>query len=183
MDVSQAAFGLDMSSASRVYFVNPVFSPQVEAQAIKRAHRIGQTKPVYVEILVLKGSIEEVIVERRKNMSTEEHNKCKSILDDQTMYDWIRNVRFQPIPEGVSGPETMAKLEIPQLVFGRGAGTRDYDPDADLVFAPGDVWPKINKGKGRASAPAKGKRKAGVAFAEEPPAAALNTPEASSRSE
>jgi SNF2 family DNA or RNA helicase len=32
MDVSQAAFGLDVSSASRVYFVNPVFSPYVEAQ-------------------------------------------------------------------------------------------------------------------------------------------------------
>jgi SNF2 family DNA or RNA helicase len=167
MDVSQAAFGLDMSSASRVYFVNPVFSPQVEAQAVKRAHRIGQTKPVYVEILVLKGSIEEVIVERRKNMSTEEHNKCKSILDDQTMYDWIRNVSFQPIPEGeVSGPEQMARLETPQLVFGRGAGSRgEYDPDADLVFEePDHKTPKTSmKGKGKA----KGKRKATVAFAPE----------------
>ena len=57
MDISQAAFGLDMSSASRVFFINPVFSPQVEAQAVKRAHRIGQTKPVFVETLVLRGSI------------------------------------------------------------------------------------------------------------------------------
>jgi SNF2 family DNA or RNA helicase len=171
MDVSQAAFGLDMSSASRVYFVNPVFSPQVEAQAVKRAHRIGQTKPVYVETLVLKGSIEEVIVERRKNMSTEEHNKCKSILDDQTMYDWIRNVSFQPTPEGeIPGPEQMAKLETSQLVFGRGAGLRgDYDPDADLVFEEPDPKPKPQKkGKGKATttATAKGKRKATVAFAE-----------------
>jgi superfamily II DNA or RNA helicase len=168
MDVSQAAFGLDMSSASRVYFVNPVFSPQVEAQAVKRAHRIGQTKPVYVETLVLKGSIEEVIVERRKDMSTEEHNKCKSILDDQTMYDWIKNVRFQSIPEvEVPGPEQMAKLETPQLVFGRGAGSRgDYDPDEDLVFGEGYAKSKkAKKGKGRATA--KGKRKAAVAFAEE----------------
>lgn len=164
MDVSQAAFGLDMSSASRVYFVNPVFSPQVEAQAVKRAHRIGQMKPVYVETLVLKGSIEEVIVERRKDMSTEEHNKCKSILDDQTMEDWIKNVRFQPIPDGeVSGPEQMAKLETKQLVFGRGAGAKgDYDPDEDLVF--GDGYSKTKKGK----ATGKGKRKAAVAFAEEP---------------
>jgi hypothetical protein len=136
MDVSQAAFGLDMSSASRVFFVNPVFSPQIEAQAVKRAHRIGQTKPVFVETLVLKGSIEEVILERRKDMSTEEHNKCKSILDDQTMYDWIRNVRFLPLPTNdVPGPDQMAKLETPQLVFGRGV-TRigERDPDADLVL-------------------------------------------------
>jgi SNF2 family DNA or RNA helicase len=171
MDVSQAAFGLDMSSASRVYFVNPVFSPQVEAQAVKRAHRIGQTKPVFVEILVLRGSIEEVIVERRKDMSTEEHNKCKSILDDQTMYDWIRNVRIQPMPEDeVPRPEQMAKLETPQLVFGRGAGSRgDYDPDADLVFGEVDPKPKTPmKGKGKATG--KGKRKATVAFADEEPA-------------
>jgi hypothetical protein len=87
MDVSQAAFGLNVSSASRVYFVNPVFSPQIEIQAVKRAHRIGQTKPVYVETLVLKGSIEEVIIGRRELMTNEEHNKCKSILDDETVYN------------------------------------------------------------------------------------------------
>ncbi|KAG0651187.1 putative ATP-dependent helicase [Hyphodiscus hymeniophilus] len=149
MDVSQAAFGLDMSSASRVYFVNPVFSPQIEAQAVKRAHRIGQTKPVFVETLVLKGSIEEVILERRKDMSTEEHNRCKTILDDQTMYDWIRNVRFLPLPpDEVPGPDQMAKLETPQLVFGTG-GTRigERDPDAGLVL--NSLSPKT-KGKKRA---------------------------------
>lgn len=146
MDVSQAAFGLDMSSASRVYFVNPVFSPQVEAQAVKRAHRIGQTKPVYVETLVLKGSIEEVIINRRGAMSNEEHNKCKSILDDQTMYDWIRNVRFQPIPyDEVAGPDQMAKLEHPQPVFSRGAGSKPLDPDADLIAE--EASPKPDKGK------------------------------------
>jgi hypothetical protein len=123
---------------------------------------------VYVETLVLKGSIEEVIVERRKDMSTEEHNKCKSILDDQTMYDWIKNVRSQPIPEeGVPGPEQMAKLKTKQLVFGRGAGAKgDYDPDEDLVFGEGYAKAKEGKGKRRAAAKGKGKRTAAVAFAE-----------------
>ena len=179
MDVSQAAFGLDLSSASRVYFVNPVFSPQVEAQAVKRAHRIGQTKPVFVETLILRGSIEEVIVERRKDMSTEEHNKCKSILDDQTMYDWIRNVRFLPLPtDEVPGPDQMAKLEIPQPVFGRGT-TRlgEQDPDAGLVadgLSP-DAKSKKRKNASFAdnepeagpSKKAKGKRKLASAIPEE----------------
>jgi len=118
MDISQAAFGLDMSSASRVFFINPVFSPQIEAQAVKRAHRIGQTKPVYVETLVLEGSIEEVIIDRRKDMTNEEHNRCKSILDDSKMFDWIRNVSFLPVSaEEVPGPEQMAKLATAPLVF------------------------------------------------------------------
>lgn len=134
MDVSQAAFGLDMSSASRVYFVNPVFSPQVEAQAVKRAHRIGQTKPVHVETLVLKGSIEELILQRRKNITNEEHNKMKNILDDQAIYDWIRDVRFLPVAvEDMPGPEHMAKLRTQQSVFGRGSGAILH-PDADLLM-------------------------------------------------
>lgn len=132
MDVSQAAFGLDLSSASRVYFVNPVFSPQVEAQAVKRAHRIGQMKPVFVETLVLKGSIEEVILDRRSHMSNEEHNKCKNILDDQTMYDWIKNISFLDVkPEEVV--DQMARLEMSQPVFGKGPRVGELDPDADLI--------------------------------------------------
>ncbi|CZT05426.1 related to DNA repair protein rad8 [Rhynchosporium agropyri] len=159
MDVSQAAFGLDISSASRVYFVNPVFSPQVEAQAVKRAHRIGQTKPVYVETLVLKGSIEEVILKRRKELSIEEHNSCKNILDDRTMHDWIRNARFLDLEtqgiesgrEGEAGDELdqMAILETPQLLFGRGgagAEGRIMDPDQDLIV--GDSPKRKDKASG-----------------------------------
>jgi hypothetical protein len=118
MDVSQAAFGLDLSSASRVYFINPILNPQVEAQAIKRAHRIGQRKDVYVETLVLKGSIEELILSRRKAMSPEEHKKCKNILDDDVIYDWIRNARFLELPTGeIPSPEQMAKLSSPLPLF------------------------------------------------------------------
>ncbi|TGO40581.1 hypothetical protein BHYA_0035g00550 [Botrytis hyacinthi] len=120
MDVNQAAFGLDMSAASRIYFVNPVFSPQVEAQAIKRSHRIGQLRPVHVETLVLKGSIEEVILTRRSTLNDQEHTHLKNILEDQKIYDWIKNVYFHPITSGdLSGPEQFAPLCYPQLAFGR----------------------------------------------------------------
>lgn len=61
MDLKQAAHGLNFSSASRVFFVNPPWRPEVEAQAIKRAHRIGQNRPVHVETLVLKGTVEEAM--------------------------------------------------------------------------------------------------------------------------
>ncbi|KAF7957297.1 hypothetical protein EAE96_002884 [Botrytis aclada] len=118
MDVNQAAFGLDMSAASRIYFVNPVFSPQVEVQAIKRSHRIGQLRPVHVETLVLKGSIEEVILTRRSILNDKEHTHLKNVLDDQNIYDWIKNVRFYPVASGeLPGPEQFAPLSYPQLAF------------------------------------------------------------------
>jgi hypothetical protein len=124
MDITQAAFGLDMHAASRIYFIGPVLNPQVEAQAIGRARRISQQKPVTVETLVLRGSVEELIVSRRKKMSQAEHRKCKSILDDRPLYEWIRNAAILPLPHvaGDDGPSQMAPLQKPLLVFGKGFG-------------------------------------------------------------
>ncbi|KAK0730276.1 SNF2 family N-terminal domain-containing protein [Lasiosphaeris hirsuta] len=140
MDITQAAFGLDMRSASRIYFVNPVLNPQVEAQAIGRARRISQKKPVTVETLVLRDSLEEMIIKRRSEMSQAEQWKCRSILDDKPIYEWyvILNAKILPLPGGeygeLSGPEQMAKLQTPQFIFGRGFG-RQTHPDQDLVAA------------------------------------------------
>ncbi|KAI1320294.1 hypothetical protein EDD11_001509 [Mortierella claussenii] len=71
MDTQHAAFGIDLSSASRVFFVSPVWQTATMRQAVKRAHRIGQTRPVYVETLVINGSFEEVILNRRKEIDTQ----------------------------------------------------------------------------------------------------------------
>ncbi|KAI5466346.1 P-loop containing nucleoside triphosphate hydrolase protein [Mariannaea sp. PMI_226] len=141
MDISQAAFGLDMREASRIYFINPVLNPQVEAQAIGRVRRISQQKPVSVETLVLKNSIEEVILERKQHMSQAEHRRVKSILDIRPIYDWIKNAKINPLPEGqLDKMSQMAPLHSPQYVFGRGFG-RDMHPDDGLILHEGD---KIN---------------------------------------
>jgi Superfamily II DNA/RNA helicases, SNF2 family len=139
MDITQAAFGLDMRSASRIYFINPVLNPQVEAQAIGRTRRISQQKPVTVETLVLRGSVEEVIVCRRKEMTQAEQWRCKSILDDKPIYEWILNVKILEMPglrEGESesrSEEQMAWLERPLLLFRKGFGRGVEHPDQDLV--------------------------------------------------
>jgi len=139
MDITQAAFGLDMRSASRIYFINPILNPQVEAQAIGRARRISQQKPVTVETLVLRGSVEEVIVCRRKEMTQAEQWRCKSILDDRPIYEWILNVKILEMPglregEGeVRSEEQMARLERPLLLFRKGFGRGVEHPDQDLV--------------------------------------------------
>src|SRR6266566_4517727 len=127
MDITQAAFGLDMRSASRIYFINPVLNPQVEAQAIGRVRRISQKKQVSVETLVLRGSLEEVIMERRQKMTQAEHRKCKTILDDGPIYEWMLNARILPLPDdAVDGPAQMAPLKTPQFLFGRGFGRVEH---------------------------------------------------------
>ncbi|WVQ98151.1 hypothetical protein IAU59_005273 [Kwoniella sp. CBS 9459] len=51
--------GLNLTVASRCYLVDPYWNPSVEAQAIDRIHRMGQTRPVVAVKLMIKNSIEE----------------------------------------------------------------------------------------------------------------------------
>jgi hypothetical protein len=53
--------GLNLTSASYVILYDPWWNPAVEAQAIDRAHRIGQTQPVMAYRLLARNTIEEKI--------------------------------------------------------------------------------------------------------------------------
>ena len=54
--------GLNLTAADTVILYDPWWNPAVEAQAIDRAHRIGQSKPVFVHRLIARGTIEEKIL-------------------------------------------------------------------------------------------------------------------------
>ncbi|KAF9888099.1 hypothetical protein FE257_009235 [Aspergillus nanangensis] len=119
MDLRQASHGLHIANASRVFIVNPIWQPNVESQAIKRAHRIGQTKPVFVETLVLKDTLEDKILQRRKAMSdTEIQHAEKDLLDDSTMSSIIQSEHFLPLPENEFSAK-LAYLKTPPGIFDR----------------------------------------------------------------
>lgn len=63
MALQKAAIGIDLSSATRIYFVGPVWQTALEQHAIKRVHRLGQTKPVHVQTLVARGTFEHQLLE------------------------------------------------------------------------------------------------------------------------
>ena len=120
MDVRNAAFGLNIPSASRIFFVNPVCRPNIEAQAIKRAHRIGQTRKVFVETLVLKGTIEEKMLERSRRMTVDEHRDAKVLEDDAGIRQIIEAARIMPICDGEDrGFGQMAPLGAPERLWCR----------------------------------------------------------------
>ena len=54
--------GLNLTAADTVIHYDPWWNPAVENQATDRAHRLGQTKPVFVYKLIVAGSIEEKIL-------------------------------------------------------------------------------------------------------------------------
>jgi SWI/SNF-related matrix-associated actin-dependent regulator of chromatin subfamily A member 5 len=56
--------GINLVSANFVFIFDADFNPQADLQAIDRAHRIGQTRPVTVYRFVSKNTVEEKIIEK-----------------------------------------------------------------------------------------------------------------------
>jgi hypothetical protein len=120
IDVACGALGLNLNAASVVLIVNPINRPGIEAQAIKRAHRIGQTKKVTVETLILENTIEHAIFNRAKKMSRAQHMEAKELEDDEGITQIIQNAQILPVlPEEEEGEDMFAKLKVPQQIFGR----------------------------------------------------------------
>lgn len=59
--------GINLMTADTVILFDSDWNPQADLQAMARAHRIGQTKPVTVYRLVSKETIEEEVLERARN--------------------------------------------------------------------------------------------------------------------
>jgi len=54
--------GLNLTAAEYVYLLDPWWNPAVEAQAIDRAHRIGQTNRVFASRLIARDTVEEKVL-------------------------------------------------------------------------------------------------------------------------
>lgn len=59
--------GLNLTAASYVFLLDPWWNPAVEAQAIDRAHRIGQSRKVFAYRMIARGTVEEKILELQKS--------------------------------------------------------------------------------------------------------------------
>jgi len=141
MDLKQAGQGLHVAAASRVYIVTPIWDQAIESQAIKRAHRIGQNRDVFVETLVLKGTFEEALVKRRKEKMEQERRGSRTdevdavgcgspslepaskktkggpgnpMLDDSVMVKVLKNIQFLKIRDD---EERFVRLSKPVPLF------------------------------------------------------------------
>ena len=63
VSLKAGGLGLNLTAADYVFLLDPWWNPAVEAQAIDRAHRIGQERPVFAYRLIAADTVEERIIE------------------------------------------------------------------------------------------------------------------------
>jgi SNF2 family DNA or RNA helicase len=62
ISLKAGGLGLNLHAAEYVYLLDPWWNPAVEAQAIDRAHRIGQTRQVFAYRLIARDTVEEKVL-------------------------------------------------------------------------------------------------------------------------
>jgi SNF2 family DNA or RNA helicase len=63
ISLKAGGLGLNLTAAEYVYLLDPWWNPAVEAQAIDRTHRIGQTRKVFAYRIIAKDTVEEKVME------------------------------------------------------------------------------------------------------------------------
>jgi superfamily II DNA or RNA helicase len=62
ISLKAGGLGLNLTAADYVFLLDPWWNPAVEAQAIDRAHRIGQSKRVFAYRLITRETVEEKVL-------------------------------------------------------------------------------------------------------------------------
>lgn len=83
ISLKAGGFGLNLTEADYVFLLDPWWNPASEAQAVDRAHRIGQRRQVMVYRLVAADTIEEKVME----LKARKGELVASLLDDEGLAD------------------------------------------------------------------------------------------------
>jgi SNF2 family DNA or RNA helicase len=62
ISLKAGGLGLNLTAADYVFILDPWWNPAIEAQAVDRAHRIGQDRTVFTYKFITKNTVEEKIL-------------------------------------------------------------------------------------------------------------------------
>ncbi|OGV46893.1 MAG: hypothetical protein A2X46_15795 [Lentisphaerae bacterium GWF2_57_35] len=90
ISLKAGGLGLNLTAAEYVFLLDPWWNPAVEAQAIDRAHRIGQANKVFAYRLIAKDTIEEKVLalqETKRDLANALINQDNALLRNLTRDD------------------------------------------------------------------------------------------------
>lgn len=127
--------GINLMTADTVVLFDSDWNPQADLQAMARAHRIGQTRPVSVYRLVSKDTIEEEVIERARNKlllefitiqrgvtdkeASEMQNKMARVVSEPNSTDDISRIlkrRGQKMFEQTDNQKKLEQLDIDSVL-------------------------------------------------------------------
>ncbi|WP_318152777.1 DEAD/DEAH box helicase [Microbacterium helvum] len=82
ISLKAGGFGLTLTEADYVFLLDPWWNPAAEAQAVDRAHRIGQERKVMVYRLIANGTIEEKVMALQQRKA----RLFRAVLDDDALF-------------------------------------------------------------------------------------------------
>lgn len=112
ISLKAGGFGLNLTEADYCFLLDPWWNPAAETQAIDRAHRIGQTRPVIAYRLIARDTIEEKVVALARRKA----ELFSGVMDDGDLFagsmtaDDIRGLLEEPAGQrGRQGVEALAE--------------------------------------------------------------------------
>ena len=82
ISITAGGLGLNLTTGSKVYVMEPQFNPAAEAQAIDRVHRLGQKREVHTYRFIMQGSFEEKMLDlQRKKQNLADLSMSRGKLD------------------------------------------------------------------------------------------------------
>ena len=92
ISLKAGGLGLNLTAADYVFILDPWWNPAIEAQAVDRAHRIGQEKTVFTYKFIAKNTVEEKILALQRSkqqlagsLITTEDNFVKSLTKEDIL--------------------------------------------------------------------------------------------------
>ena len=123
---------LNLTAADTVIHYDPWWNPAVEAQATDRAHRIGQTKSVFVYKLIAQDTVEE----RMLQLQADKRVLAEHLYTQKSASPTALNVaRPRNVVGAVMGIETELQAQVDAQLMEQGA----FAP-LDLLFNSGRLF-------------------------------------------
>ncbi len=101
ISLKAGGFGLNLTEADYCFLLDPWWNPAAETQAIDRAHRIGQTRPVIAYRMIARDTIEEKVVALARRKA----ELFSGVMDDGDLFagsltaDDVRGLLEEPARE------------------------------------------------------------------------------------
>lgn len=101
---SDGSHGLDLSFVTHIFLLDKIWDKSLEQQVIARAYRMGNSKAVEIETLVMKDTVEDMMIDLEKNshhadftdqtLTEDDYKQTFQIEEMRKLHHLLRRIRL-----------------------------------------------------------------------------------------